>query len=80
MNIIFRHWLAKRKSRIQRRLDKSGDTLTFQPQFAARNIHYEISDKKAINCGGIGVFHTLAQRVGLITMIDERLHLGDAGE
>jgi hypothetical protein len=76
VNIIFRHWLAKRKSRIQRRLDKSGDTLTFQPQFTARTIHYEISDKtQAINCGGIGLFHTLARRVGLIQMIDERLHL-----
>ena len=76
MNRIIRHWLAKCKNRIGRRLDKSRDTITFQPQFAASNIHYEVSDKtRAIGCGGIGVFHTLARRVGLIQTIDERLHL-----
>ncbi len=76
MNHIIRHWLAKCKKRIDRRLDKSHDTITFQAQFTARNIHYEVSDKtRAITCGGIGVFHALAQRVGLIEAIDERLHL-----
>jgi hypothetical protein len=73
---IFRHWFAKRKSRMHRRLDKSRDTMTFQPQFAARNIHYEVSDKtQAITCGGIGVIHALARRIGLIQTLDERLHL-----
>jgi hypothetical protein len=76
VNIIFRNWFAKCKKRLDYRLDKRRDTLTFQPQFAARNIHYEVSDKThAISCGGIGVFHTLAQRVGLMRTIDERLHL-----
>jgi Transposase DDE domain group 1 len=76
VNRIIRHWLAKCKNRIGRRLDQSRDTITFQPQFAASNIRYEVSDKThAINCGGIGVFHTLARRVGLIQTIDERLHL-----
>src|SRR5580692_2542960 len=61
---------------MQRRLDKSRDTLTFRPQFAADNIHYEVSDKtRAITCGGIGVFHALARRVGLVEAIDRRLHL-----
>jgi hypothetical protein len=73
---IIRRWLHKCKNRIGRRLDKSRDTITFQPQFTASNIHYEISDKtRAITCGGIGLFHALARRVGLIQMIDERLHL-----
>jgi hypothetical protein len=76
VNHIIRHWLAKCKKRIDRRLDKSHDTITFQAQFTARNIHYEVSDKtRVITCGGIGVFHALAQRVGLIEAIDERLHL-----
>jgi Transposase DDE domain group 1 len=76
VNGIIHRWLAKCKKRMQRRLDKSRDTLTFQPQFSASNIHYEVSDKThAINCGGIGVFHTLARRYGLIQEIDERLHL-----
>jgi Transposase DDE domain group 1 len=73
---IFRLWLRKCKSRIQRRLDKNRDTITFQPQFAASNIHYEVSAKvSAINCGGIGVFHLLARRYGLINAIDRRLHV-----
>jgi hypothetical protein len=73
---IFRLWLRKCKSRIERRLDKYRDTITFQPEFAASNIHYEVSAKvSAINCGGIGVFQLLAQRYGLIDAIDRHLHL-----
>jgi hypothetical protein len=73
---IFRFWLRKCKSRIERRLDKNRDTITFQPQFTASNIHYEVSAKvSAINCGGIGVFHLLARRYGLIDAIDRHLHL-----
>jgi hypothetical protein len=76
VNVIFRHWFAKCKNRIGRRLDKTHDTLTFQPILTASNIHYEVSDKtQAIACGGIGVFHTLARRVGLIETIDQRLKL-----
>ena len=76
MNIIFHRWQHKCKNRLQRRLDKSHDTITFQPRLTASNIHYEISDKThAITCGGIGLFHALARRVGLIARIDERLHL-----
>lgn len=76
MKTIFRFWLRKCKSRIERRLDKNRDTITFQPQFTASNIHYEVSDKvSAINCGGIGVFHVLARRYGLIDAIDRHLHL-----
>ena len=76
MNIIFRHWFAKCKKRIEHRLNKTHDTVTFQPRLTASNIHYEVSDKThAITCGGIGLFHSLAQSVGLIPMIDERLHL-----
>jgi hypothetical protein len=73
---IFRLWLRKCKSRIERRLDKNQDTITFQPQFAASNIHYEVSAKvSAINCGGIGAFHLLARRYGLIDAINQRLHV-----
>ena len=76
MNIIFRRWFDKGKSRIARRLDKSKDTLTFRPQFAASNIHYEVSERVGgIGCGGIGAIHMLAQRYGLIEAIDQRLQL-----
>ena len=42
----------------------------------ASNIHYEISDRiHGIAHGGIGAFHLLARKLGLIERIDCRLHL-----
>jgi hypothetical protein len=76
VKIIFRRWLDKCKGRITRRLDKSNDTMTFEPQFSARNIQYEVSSKTgAISCGGIGSIHMLTKRLGLGEAIDQRLHL-----
>jgi Transposase DDE domain group 1 len=73
---IFRKWFRKYKSRNQRRLDKSRDTIASRPILTARTVHYEVSDKaQAINCGGIGAIHALARRYGLIQEIDQRLHL-----
>ena len=44
--------------------------------FGATNIHFELADRtRAINHGGIGVIHKLAQESGLIEAIDENLHL-----
>ena len=55
MKTVFRRWFRNGKDRIERRLDKTGDTITFEPRFAARNIHYEVSAKTGgITCGGIG--------------------------
>lgn len=46
------------------------------PEFAATNIHYEMSDRtRAITCGGIGAVHLLTKRLGLAAAIDERLGL-----
>lgn len=40
------------------------------------NIHYEMSEKaEAITCGGIGAFHRMAQKIGLVGEIDRRLDL-----
>jgi hypothetical protein len=73
---IFSRWFAHRKSRVERRLDKTNDTPTFEPQFTATNIHYDVSDKTAaLNWGGIGAIHLLARRIGLIDDIDRNLHL-----
>jgi len=42
----------------------------------ASNIRYEISDRnRGIAHGGIGAFHLLAKRIGLIEAIDNNLHL-----
>jgi hypothetical protein len=68
--------LANRKRRLDRRLDKTDLRGCAQPMFTARNIHYEIADRtRGIAAGGIGTFHALARRLGLIDAIDQRLHL-----
>jgi hypothetical protein len=76
VNSIFRRWLDRCKRRIMKRLDQTKDTMTFEPEFAASNIHYEISARTgAISCGGIGAIHMLAKDIGLVDAIDQRLHL-----
>ena len=77
MNCITRKQLAKRKKRIQRRLDKTKRWPDRpRPMFAASNIHYELADRTAgLAVGGIGLAHQLAQRTGLSAAIDRRLHL-----
>jgi Transposase DDE domain group 1 len=76
VNAKIRQQLARRKRRIQRRLDK---TKLGQPErlaFTASNIHYDIADKiHGLAHGGIGAIHLLARRLGLIDAIDRRLHL-----
>jgi len=76
VKIIIRRWFDKFKRRILGRLDKTKDTLTFEPQFSASNIEYDVSNKAhAISCGGIGAMHMLVKRLGLVEAIDQRLHL-----
>ena len=76
MKNIFPRWFANRKNRIERRLDKTKDTTTAEPQLAASNIHYEVSDKaNGLIGGGIGAIHLLARRIGLIDDINRNLHL-----
>ena len=77
MKAILTRWLQNCKHRIERRLDKTkGSIVGLEPALTARNIQYEVSDRThAITCGGIGVFHLLARKLGLIDAIDNRLHL-----
>jgi hypothetical protein len=76
VNAKIHQQLANRKSRIQRRLDKKRLGNTDRPAFTATNIHYEIADRtRGIAHGGIGAFHLLAHRIGLIDDIDQNLHL-----
>jgi len=76
MKPSIREKLARRKRRIERRLDKSNLQGCSSPMFTASNIHYEIADRcHGIASGGIGAIHALARRLGLIDQIDRRLHL-----
>jgi hypothetical protein len=76
VNAKIRQQLAKRKSRIERRLDKKRLGNTDRPVLTAANIQYEISDRcHGLAHGGIGAIHLLARRIGLIDLIDQKLHL-----
>ena len=76
MNAKIHQQLANRKSRIGRRLDKKRLGNTERPVFTAANIHYEFADRtRGLAHGGIGAFHLLAQRIGLIDAINQKLHL-----
>ena len=68
--------LDKAKRRIARRLKKRSAADQGQPIFSADNIHYEVSDRvHGIACGGIGLMHMLARRIGLIEALDKNVHL-----
>ncbi len=74
MNSILYRWCRRRKSRIERRLDKSKDGMAFKPALDATNMHYEASLRTgAIACGGIGAVHLLAKELGLPEELDARL-------
>jgi hypothetical protein len=76
VNAKIRKQLARRKRRIERRLDKNRSGPTGHPYFSASNIHYEIGERdRGIAHGGIGAIHLLARRIGLIEAIDDKLHL-----
>ncbi len=76
MNAKIRKQVAHRKRRIERRLAKKRSAPSNRPFFTASNIHYAIGERhRGIAHGGLGAFHLLARRIGLIDRIDEKLHL-----
>jgi hypothetical protein len=76
VNPSIRRKLAHCKRRLQRRLDKNDNRGCAEPMLTARTVHYEIAERtRGIAHGGIGAFHLLARRIGLIDAIDQRLHL-----
>jgi DDE family transposase len=76
VNAKVRKKLARRKRRIQRRLDKRDLRGCSQPLFTASNIQYEIGERgRGLVYGGIGAMHLLVRKLGLAEAIDRRLHL-----
>jgi hypothetical protein len=68
--------LVRRKRSVSRRLGPRTWEEQAKPMLAASNIQYEMADRiRAIPCGGVGAFHVLAQRVGLVKVVDRVLHL-----
>ena len=72
-----RRRLDSAKKKINDRLAEAlggRDPLGDGPEFSAKSIQYEMSDRAhAISCGGIGAMHQVAQAVGLIAAINRRL-------
>jgi hypothetical protein len=74
--MILRDIIKRRKRSIARRLTRRIPDDCSKPMFSASNIKYELAERtRAINCGGIGLIHTLVREVGLDEAIDNRLHL-----
>ena len=72
----YRKILRNRKRRIERRLAPKNWSAQAQPMLRGGNIHYEMGERSgAVGCGGVGVLHTMVQRLGLVKEIDEHLHL-----
>jgi len=68
--------LRQRKRNLAKRLEPKTRADQPKPTLQAQNIHYEMGERtRAIPCGGIGAFHTLAKNVGLVDAIDDSLHL-----
>ena len=76
MNARVRQKLARRKRRIQKRLDKSDLRGCAKPMFTASNIQYELGERgRGVGYGGIGAMHLLVRKLGLADAIDRRLRL-----
>ncbi len=76
MNKLNHKILSKRKRKIEKRLERRNWEDQERPMFKGSNINYELDGRdKGIACGGVGVIHTLAKRIGLVKEIDKHLHL-----
>ncbi len=76
MNTKIRKNLARRKRRIERRLNKNDNTGCERPMITASNIQYELAERnRGIAAGGIGAMHLVAKKLGLPEAIDRQLHL-----
>jgi len=71
-----RRKIAEGKQKIEKRLIDALEQDGEKPVMSASNIQYELSERnRAISQGGIGTIHLLAQRVGLIQQINDKVEL-----
>ena len=76
MNESMRQRVARRKRRIAQRLRRMHWDNQPKPMLAGGNIQYEMAERtRAVTAGGIGAMQRLAEEVGLIEAIDQKLHL-----
>ena len=76
MNRTLQQRSRKLKRRTEHRLRPIDWEDQASPMLSASNVHYEIADRtRAIDVGGIGAIHLLAQRIGLPEAINGKLKL-----
>ena len=68
--------IRQKSRRLKKRLDHSKDQIRTSPMLSPQNIHYEMSARmEAIDCGGVGAIHAMAEGLGLIDSINENVRL-----
>lgn len=76
MKAIIRKRQKNAKRRIERRLRAIAWEEQAKPMLAAKNIQYEIAQRsRAVAVGGIGAMHLVAQRSGLVELIDRNVRV-----
>ena len=64
----------KFKNKLKKRLHRKNFKETDKPIFAGGNIHYEMAERaRGMSYGGIGAVHTMVQRLGLDSAINDSL-------
>ena len=68
--------LAKRKARIEDRLDGSRQWESERPVIESTNLRYEVSGRvEATGLGGIGLVHEFVRGLGLVESLDRNVHV-----
>ena len=68
--------LSQRKENLSKRLERKPWPEQANPLLKAQNIQYEMAERvRAIECGGIGAFHLLACKSGLVEVLNDKVHL-----
>ena len=76
MKAIIRKRLKNARRRIEHRLRAIAWEEQAKPMLAAKNIQYEIALRsRAVAAGGIGAMHLVAQRSGLVELIDQNVRV-----
>lgn len=76
MKKSIRRKIEKGKRSLDRRLEPRNWAEQARPMFERAAIAYDLADRtQAIDCGGLGAFHTLAHRIGLVRHLDQNVRL-----
>ena len=77
VNRSYQQICEQRQKSVEQRLKKAPTSGGYDsPVISATNVHLDIAKRSsAINCGGLGLIHTMVNQLRLREEIDERLHL-----